>query len=216
MTSVNHFPTFNYSQPDDYHFSHDSVFLAREIYEKHIDNLDHEIQILDLCAGCGIVGLDFLFHRLKEKNNFLGQVDFIENQGVYYDHFKKNVLAIQNLFPRAQLNLNWIEANYANIKSNKKYDLIISNPPYFLSHQGKLSPNEFKNRCRFFIDSEWQELAFFINNSLSVNGVAYFLVRDELKSIMQKSDLPGVKRIQFDLKIRGTWVAILKNTESEI
>lgn len=62
VSSINKYPTFHYSQPSDYHFSHDSVFLAREIFERHSDQLAKgNVQILDLCAGCGIVGMIYYF-----------------------------------------------------------------------------------------------------------------------------------------------------------
>lgn len=205
MSSVNHFPTFKYSQPADYHFSHDSVFLAREVFERHRALLSEtQIKVLDLCAGCGIVGLDLLFHQLKEES-FQGEIDFLEVQEVYQNHFETNLQTLQNIFLKT-LQAKWIQNNYANILCEKKYDLIVSNPPYFLVNQGKLSTNPFKNRCRFFIDSDLQMLIQFIKNSLKINGFAYLLVRDELKKTLEASE----KNISFPYQIRGTWVGLLK------
>ena len=62
MSSINNFFTFNYQQPNEYHFSHDSVFLARKAFEYVQSNYTSYDQVLDLCAGCGVVGLDFFFH----------------------------------------------------------------------------------------------------------------------------------------------------------
>jgi hypothetical protein len=42
---------------------------------------------------------------------------------------------------------------------------------------------------------------------LKPNGQAYFLVRDDLKEVIQKQ---GYENITFDLQIRGTWVGHLK------
>lgn len=207
MSSINYHPTFQYSQPEDYHFSHDSVFLARAIYEKHQDLLQSDIRILDLCAGCGIVGLDLLFHQLKEFKKFSGQVDFLEIQEIYHPHFIYNVAELEKIFLFEKLKLNWINKNYQDAFEGKKYDLIISNPPYFLTEQGKLSQNEFKNRCRFFIDSDWEKMIEYIQRSLKPEGRAYFLVRDELKSIIVKKNY---KNITFDSQVRGTWLAELK------
>lgn len=213
MSSINLFPTFKYSQPEAYHFSHDSVFLAREMFEQlqtEIKNSDYKI--LDLCAGCGVVGMDLLFHQLKEST-FSGEVDFLEIQDIYQSHFKENKQSLQNCFPEQILKLNWIQKNYAEIDNHKKYDLILSNPPYFLKGNGVLSENEFKNRCRFFLDSGWVEMLMFMQNSLKENGKAYFLVRDELKKIIEKEayfnkTLPQVK---FVSQIRGTWIALLQS-----
>ena len=215
MASLNQFPTFIYSQPEAYRFSHDSVFLAREIFEQHQNEIKQPgYQILDLCAGCGIIGMDLLFHQLKNLN-FQGECDFLEIQEVYRDHFEKNKQTLQECFANQNLVLNWIGKNYADIKEFKKYDLILANPPFFLTSQGSLSESEFKNRCRFFIDSTWTEMLFFIKNSLKKQGKAFFLVRDDLKKIIEKEyyfniSLPQVK---FVSQIRGTWIGLLE-TES--
>lgn len=206
MSSINAYPTFHYSQPEEYHFSHDSVFLAREIFERHGSQLtEPQIKILDLCAGCGIVGMDLVFHLLKEKA-FKGEVDFIEIQNVYRKHFDENKKSLEKYFLDTSLNFNWIETNYRDIKSEKKYDLIVSNPPYFIVGQGALSPNEFKNRCRFFIDSDWKTMIHYMQNSLTSEGYGYFLVREDLKKVIEK-DFP---EIQFSFKIRNTWVGCIR------
>lgn len=212
MATMNLFPTFNYSQPEAYRFSHDSVFLAREIFERHQNEIKQpDYQILDLCAGCGIVGMDLLFHQIK-NSSFQGESDFLEIQAVYRDHFEKNKLTLQKSFTEQNLVLNWIEKNYADIKKYKKYDLILANPPFFIKSRGTLSNSEFKNRCRFFIDSTWTEMLYFMKNSLKEHGKAYFLVRDELKKIIEKEyyfdiSLPKVK---FLSQIRGTWIGSLE------
>jgi tRNA1Val (adenine37-N6)-methyltransferase len=209
VSSINQFPTFNYSQPEAYHFSHDSIFLAREVFEKHQNDLSQPgYKVLDLCAGCGVVGMDLLFHQLKEST-FQGEADFLEIQDIYKNHFEKNKHSLQEYFSEIDLKLNWIEKNYADIKDFKKYDLILSNPPYFLKSNGVLSDNEFKNRCRFFLDSGWIEMLFFIKNSLKEKGKAYFLVRDELKKIIEKEAYfnTSLPKIHFLSQIRGTWMA---------
>lgn len=78
MASINSHFTFNYSQPEEYRLSHDSVFLAREIFEQ-LSALDLAGKRgLDVCAGCGIVGLDFLFHRRAAGQSVPEIFDFLE------------------------------------------------------------------------------------------------------------------------------------------
>ena len=213
MSTRNLFPTFNYSQPEVYRFSHDSVFLAREIFERHQHDIKkRDYQILDLCAGCGIVGMDLLFHQLQ-NSSFQGECDFLEVQMDYRDHFQKNKLTLQKSFEDQKLTINWIEKNYADIKEYKKYDLILANPPFFIKSQGALSNNKFKNRCRFFIDSTWTEMLYFTKNSLKKEGKAYFLVRDDLKKLIEREyyfDI-SLPQVRFVSQIRGTWIGCLES-----
>jgi tRNA1Val (adenine37-N6)-methyltransferase len=201
-SSINLYPTFNYSQPEDYRFSHDSVFLAREIFERHEKLLNaDDIQILDLCAGCGIIGLDLIYHQLKERKHFKGQIDFLEIQEIYQTHFLHNLQTIKSIFPQQYINVKWLQKNYAD-PITKKYDLIISNPPYFLANEGKLSPNEFKNRCRFFLDSDLSTYIQVLRTSLKENGRAYFLLREEIKNKLGSEN---------PFRVRGTWVGLIKS-----
>jgi hypothetical protein len=41
-----------------------------------------------------------------------------------------------------------------------------------------LSPSVFKNRCRFYIDSDFKSLLKGISSCLAINGQAYMLLRD--------------------------------------
>lgn len=177
MSSINLYPTFHYSQPEEYRFSHDSIFLARRVYElKKKEDLE-SLKGLDLCSGCGVIGLDFLYHCFYEGKKTMRSFDFIEVQDVYADHFLKNSQSLN--IPTTKL--QFINENYQNLLNSEsitKYNLILCNPPYFQVGQGKLSPSEFKNRCRFYIDSDYKNLMKFIEKSLAPSGQAYVLLRD--------------------------------------
>lgn len=177
MSSINHFPTFNYSQPEEYHFSHDSVFLSRRVFELteglHLDGA----RALDICSGSGIVGLDYLFHRKAAGQTVPADFDFLEIQDEYLPHFQENTRRLD--LPATRF--HFVHRNYDDLLTPEfaeKYDFILSNPPYFFKWQGKLSPSEFKNRCRFFIDSDLANLLLGIGASLKKSGVAYMLLRD--------------------------------------
>lgn len=172
-----------------------------------------QIQGLDLCAGSGVIGLDFIFHCQKERGHVPRSFDFLEVQDVYVPHFEKNLQTL-NTKTKCQLLLK----NYADLLNEdfkEKYNLILSNPPYFRKGQGKLSPSEFKNRCRFFIDSDFSTLMKGIANALSENGSAYILLRDleehgwnPLKEA--KQILSSVCEIQSLADIRGTGLVHIK------
>ncbi len=177
MSSVNLHYTFNYSQPEEYRLSHDSVFLSRQVFEK-LESMDLTGALgLDICAGAGVVGMDFLFHRRKAQQTVPKKFDFLDVQDVYLPHFAEN----KNRLGDIPTELNFLLRNYDVLQTDEfhnKYNLILSAPPYFLPSQGKLSPSDFKNRCRFFIDSDLRNLLLGIHHSLKRSGQAFILLRD--------------------------------------
>lgn len=210
MSSINPHFTFEYVQPKEYRFSHDSVFFARKIFEFYAEKNISEFSVLDLCSGCGIIGLDFLFHLKHSTANLPKRMDFLEVQDIYQKYFEENVKRLGDVTTQ----LSWQNKNYDTLIGSpyqEKYDLIFCNPPYFFPTQGKLSPSDFKNRCRFFIDSTFLILVQAIVEVLSPQGSAYILLRsqqdhgwDELFSIQQI--LPqALKATKLD-NIRGTAV----------
>ncbi len=178
MSSINIHPTFFYQQPEEYRFSHDSIFLAYKVFET-LQNLSlKDCTLLDLCSGVGVVGLDFIYHRHKAHLDLPKQFDFLEVQHIYKKYFDENIKTLSIPLIQAQ----FIHSNYDQLLSTQmtnSYDYIISNPPYFHTHHGKLSPSHFKNRCRFFIDSNFKNLILGLSNALKPLGSAFVLFRDQ-------------------------------------
>lgn len=166
--------TYDYFQPEEYKFSLDSVFLAQKT-AKYLENETNlsSWSVLDLCAGCGIIGLELSLHA-KDLRNF----DFLEIQETYKSYFEKNVSMI---YPQNSTHhFRFLNQNYQTLLDENfenHYDLIVSNPPYFFKNEGLLSPSDFKNRCRFFLDSDFETLIRVIIKSLKPSSSAYILVR---------------------------------------
>ena len=165
--------TYNYSQPDDYHFSIDSIEMPWEV-ALHLKQLGtsglQQWKCLDLCAGCGVIGFELNFHIPE-----ISQIDFVEVQEVYKAHFETNKSMVHKYG-----NFNFFNMNYEGLlkaEHHEKYDLIVCNPPYFQVGQGKLSPSDFKNRCRFFLDSSFEKLFEVIQHCLKRDGMAFMLLR---------------------------------------
>jgi tRNA1Val (adenine37-N6)-methyltransferase len=164
--------TTHYFQPEEYRFSLDSIFLA-QLVAKKCENIDllSELQFLDLCSGTGVIGLELALHLPQ-----IEKIDFLEVQKIYLEYFNKN----KNLIRPNALNFHFLNLNYSELLTREfenKYDIIMSNPPYFFQGEGLMSPNEFKNRCRFFIDSDFKTLIQSIIHALKIEGQAYLLVR---------------------------------------
>lgn len=181
--------TYNYSQPEEYHFSLDSIEMPWEVAQHLKERIQDDNQekkqspsdflrnqmrrwkTLDLCAGCGVLGFELNFHLPQIRD-----IDFVEVQEIYEPHFLSNREKVQN-----EGEFRFIRKNYEELSLDpefaKKYDLILCNPPYFKIEQGKLSPSEFKNRCRFFIDSTFEKLVESIDHCLAPQGEAYLLLR---------------------------------------
>ncbi len=168
--------TYHYSQPKEYRFSLDSIhlaaFVAKEFESQpHLDTL----RVLDLCAGCGVIGFELLWHLRTIK-----QMDFVEVQDIYTDFFYQNVSIVN----RPELQLRWHLLNYNALLTpewENKFELILSNPPYFQPEHGTLSPSTFKNRCRFFLDGSFAQFILSLVNMLIPGGKAYFLLRPSLQ-----------------------------------
>ena len=140
MSTINEHFTISYSQPEEYRFSHDSVFLARRVFEDiRNGNTQPPRRLLDLCAGCGVIGLDLLLHMERENIPLPETADFVDVQAVYKEHWKQNVRALQPLLKKPPA-FEYHAVNYAELHAATPYDLIVCNPPYFRTGHGRLSP----------------------------------------------------------------------------
>jgi tRNA1Val (adenine37-N6)-methyltransferase len=203
--------TYQYKQPSEYQFSLDSIELARYVAQNFAVNTDPAaLRVLDLCAGCGVIGIELSWFRRE-----LRQIDFIEVQDIYTRYFQENK-AIVN---RPELKLGWHILNYDTLLEKNweaQFNLIVSNPPYFQPNQGMLSPSIFKSRCRFFLDSTFENYILALANSLASSGEAYFLLRPlkqhncdlffDAENLLKNTAVS----IQKVAQIRGTDIILMK------
>ena len=184
--------TCDYSQPDFYHFSEDSLLLALKalgLWKKM--TLPANIHVLDLCAGCGIVGMEFLRQSRADL-----ALDFVEIQKEFVAHLKQNAKAF--LTRRQQKQIAFLLSSYSLLKKSaftKKYHLILCNPPYFCRGRGRPSPSMEKQTCRTWVKGDLAGLLKSVSNALHPDGRALLLQRhpfsmpEELHSSLQIEEI---------------------------
>jgi tRNA1(Val) A37 N6-methylase TrmN6 len=155
----------DYKQPDFYHFTQDSIDLVKHALEfsEDIDNLN----IIDIGCGCGIVGLEFLKHYHGQA-----QLDLVEIQPEFYKVIEENINASEK---SEQIQL--IKESFVGYNPGKKYDLVVSNPPYYVTGTAKQTKSDLKKGCHFFTKEESLLFIEKIKELLADGGVGYFLGR---------------------------------------
>jgi len=102
-----------YQPKSGYCYNSDSIFL----YD-FINNFQPKGKILDVGAGCGIVGL------LVARDNPKVELEAVEKQELLADYAYKNAKANSMEY---KLHRN----DFLDLQTDYKYDYIISNPPFY-------------------------------------------------------------------------------------
>lgn len=121
-------------QPDQgYCYNSDSLFL----YD-FISSFKPKGRVLDVGAGCGIVGL------LVARDNEKVSLEAVEKQSLFVEYATINARV-------NKIEYKIIEGNFLDLNEDEKYDYIISNPPFY--HDGVTkSHNEILFNARYSIN----------------------------------------------------------------
>lgn len=186
----------DYKQPDFYHFNQDSIDLAK--YAATQMKSKNQISVLDLCAGCGVVGLEL------SKLLDIRSVYFLELQSEFFLSLKENILnfACEILTTTDQRSLS-------HFKTDQKFDLIVANPPYFLKGGGRTGLNANRQKCRFFEEDSYHVLVSKMRNSLRPEGIGLFLGRIENSEILE---MLSTNLIELEVKLASSDTAIYRLT----
>lgn len=168
----------NYSQPTFYHFSQDSIDLAKFIQKKIKRN---NIRALEIGCGCGVISFELIDYGLD-----LLSITCIELQPGFEEPFLKN----QNDYAN-DVKVELIVSDFLTYVDTSKYDLIYFNPPYYLRGHGRESQDPNTAICRS-IDQEhfktWLERAF---DHLAPHGQLFFCINhtsvEKLQPIIEAS-----------------------------
>ena len=152
------------------------------------------ITILDIGTGTGCISIS-----LANNKGFI--VDALDVSSSALDLAKQN--AKQN-----KVDVNFIEADIFSYVSDKKYDLIVSNPPYVRESEKKLmSKNvlDFEPGLALFV-KDLNPLTYYISilkfadKNLKTNGKVYFEINEYLYNDI-KALLLAFGFININLKI---------------
>jgi tRNA1(Val) A37 N6-methylase TrmN6 len=177
----------DYHQPSFYKFNSDSLELIKWITSRKTSGTS----ILDLGAGSGILGIE-LSNYFSTKH-----LTLVEIQLAFKSFLELNVLQELKVQTKVEIEIQ----SFGNFKSNRSYDLIVCNPPYYLPGHGQKSDNEERQICRSFEKETWQVLLSKIVQSLSPYGHAYFVVKNDPKILkeIQHPKLFSYKEIHRDI-----------------
>ncbi|MBA4251721.1 MAG: peptide chain release factor N(5)-glutamine methyltransferase [Chlorobiaceae bacterium] len=180
-----------------------SVLIPRQeteiLVEKTLEFLKNdfnsgEIKILDIGTGSGNIAISLI---LNCKNCIIDAVDVSQHAiAVASKNANKN---------NVQDKINFIKDDFRELaKSDFKYNLIISNPPYvaeeeyltlqkeILNFEPKEAVTDFKNGLSFY-----EDISAFAKNKLLENGRLIFEVginqADAVKSILEKNNFFDIK-----------------------
>jgi tRNA1(Val) A37 N6-methylase TrmN6 len=152
-----------YEQPDFYRFNEDSIRLVRWILEQDL----RPENILDLGAGSGIIGIE-LARSLKPKG-----LTLLEVQNEFFSSLQRNCLQFLNGVTNYSIQID----SFFNFVPSCKYDLIVSNPPYYLPGRGEMAHDPNRAIARSFLIDSWSVLLNKILISLSLDGRAYVVLK---------------------------------------
>ena len=155
---------------------------TEELVDWIIKSERNKISILDIGTGTGCISVSLANH-----NSF--EVDALEVSSSALDLAKQNA-------KKNNVNINFIEADIFEYKSNKKYDLIVSNPPYVRNlEKNKMQNNvlNFEPELALFVEDDdplvfYRAILKFAHNTLVEKGKIYFEINeylyDEMKALL--------------------------------
>jgi len=161
----------DYLQPDFYRFNEDSIKLVKYAASK----VTEAKSILDLGAGSGIIGIE-LANILKPEN-----LTLLEVQPEWNEYLQHNIEHFLNSETKALV----VESSFGTWEPDKKYDLIVCNPPYYLPGHGQPNADKRKAIARSFMIDGWKELLDLIAKSLGKEGRAFLVVKNEKQILKQ-------------------------------
>ena len=149
-----------YQNSDYFKFSVDSILLAEFV------KLKNNQTILDLCAGNIPVPL-----ILTSKNKTV-KITAVELQKEIYD------LGCKSIEKNNLKNIDLVNCDVNNFKTQQKFDVVTCNPPYFkVNKDSMLNENRTKTIARHEVKVNLNDIIDCAYNNLNENGLFYLVHR---------------------------------------
>lgn len=158
-----------------FRFSVDAPLLADFVQTGEGD------EILEIGTGCGIISLLLSIKPFKH-------IVALEVQPGLADLARRNVM-LNNLEGRVTI----IQKDFRSYHPYRKFDIILSNPPYIRKNTGFLSPSEEKNIAKHELLCTLEEILTWTKTWLKETGRAYFIFpysrKQEFEEELEKQNL---------------------------
>ena len=162
-------------------FVNESVLIPRPETEELINiilknELDNKT-ILDIGSGSGCIAISLAKHSVNTK---VAALDV-----------SKDAIELSKMNAKENdVKLEFINADILNYKSDKKYDIIVSNPPYVLELEKKnMSKNvlDYEPELALFVKNDdplqfYKAILDFSKNLLNKNGKIYFEINEKYEN----------------------------------
>ena len=177
-------------------FVNESVLIPRPETEELVNIiLKNELgnkTVLDIGSGSGCIAISLAKHSVNTKVTAL-------------DVNKDAIELSQRNAKENNVNIEFINADILNYKSDKKYDIIVSNPPYVIGEEKKyMSKNvlDYEPELALFVKNDdplqfYKAIFDFSKNSLNKNGKIYFEINEnsnnEIKDLAYDYDYSNIE-----------------------
>ncbi|MCL2683327.1 MAG: peptide chain release factor N(5)-glutamine methyltransferase [Bacteroidales bacterium] len=166
---------------------------TEELVQKIVnENKNFEGKILDICTGSGCIAL-----ALKKQ---------FPNADVYgLDISEKAIQIAKENAEKNHLNIDFFVADIFNFSTEKRFDLIVSNPPYVrYSEKSKMQANvlDYEPHQALFVDDEnplifYTAITNFEKKHLKPNGKLYFEINEkfsvEISELLKNTEFSNVE-----------------------
>lgn len=190
---------FNYSQPNFYHFSEDSIHLAKFV-ANFINNCKKQnLKIADLGAGCGIVGLELIQNISKQAS-----LTLVEVQKEFHIHLDSNIQSLPKTFDVVSIIQSIDQFSFLNLHM---YDVVVSNPPYFQNGAGRTSKDSKRNLCRTLDGDGLDKWIQSFSRLLKTDGCCFFLA---VPNLVKRPEFEDLKIVEVERLKRVSIFSIVK------